>query len=201
METMYHGYRKIFWGFFFLTFYLNLFGFRVLPEFIAALIILSGVSQISSYLNTKQWNYARLTAVIIFFITVADLVLQISETNKSFFMPQEFSLLYQSAGLIVHILFAYFILTGSAEWLRNNGFDESAKMCERKLSFYILWSVLAAVSQIAAIVTINNAIIIIAIVFSFIVRIWFMVIISGLSKAAKANIDRMEIKPQNPDIM
>lgn len=163
------GYRTIIWGLFFATFHINLFVIPILPAFVGWLIIISGTNELLAKNNTKSFIKARNYAFIIFIIT---LILQILTlmgiVNES---TQLLSIIYS----IFDLLFIYYLLEGSIQYLRSLGEISYAEHYYAIQRAYIILYVLDSILACVGITIANQGLIMIAAILGIILVISFMI--------------------------
>lgn len=170
-----NGYKKVFWGMIFTTFHFNLGPIEILPDFIALLIICSGVKEIlANYNNDSIKEALKLFDIKVFmaFITFALLFVGIENTFNNIIV----NIIWFNIGSILEILSIVKLLEGTSEILSENYNTYLGNKYKSKAIGYIyFYSVVLIASNINYIFMSESATFIIAI-YALIIKV--MVIFS-----------------------
>lgn len=142
------GYKKVFWGMIFTTFHFNLGPIEILPNFIAILIICSGINGILAQYNNESIKKALKLfdiKVIMSFITFALPFIGIENTFKNIML----NIIWFNIGSILEILSMAKLLEGTSEILSENYNTYLAEKYRNKaISYIYLYSLVLIASNI-----------------------------------------------------
>lgn len=140
------GYNKIFWGFIFITFHINLGSIQILPNFIGYMIIYYGIKKLSEDYKVKSLEesskYCSILIMMAFITLVISFAISPEGINNIYF-----DIIWMNVFNIVEIMMIYKLLDGSSEVLRVK--DNTLYDNYNKISIYI---------ALASIVTVGNTI-------------------------------------------
>ncbi len=137
---MSEGYKKVFWGFIFLTFHINFVGFKMLPSFIAYMIIYYGIKKIYENYDLEGFKICGRLCIVLSVLSFFSLVIEGSPGwgigNNVFF-----NLIWMNIFNVLEIIMIYMLLWGSSEILKdkNNSLHESYN--KRVIKYIILESI------------------------------------------------------------
>lgn len=141
------GYNKIFWGFIFLTFNINLGSIKLLPDFISYIIIYFGIKELLEEYNLGSLKKASNCDSVLIFMAFIRLVINFS-IGSEMINNIYFNIIWMNVFNIVEIIMIYKLLVSNNEILniKNNNLCENYN---NKISMYII---------IASIITVGNTI-------------------------------------------
>lgn len=175
---MYRGYQLLFWGIFSLSFHLNLGNIRILPAFLAWVIVLNGISRLNESYPTKYYDKAKLLAQIAILITlIYDMV---SYAQADLLSGPSFSLLWPVVCYILELLVEYYILSSSVECLEKNNYIELRNDYVKKIRYYSLAFIINIIVGCVALTLVISGLSFLSIIFGLILRIIFMGMMSNL---------------------
>lgn len=174
------GYHKIFWGLILLSFHINLGPVRIVPGFVAWIIIITGVEVLQQCFESQSFNDGSKYAKIILGISIIGGLI-------SLFYGQNIinSVLYSYVPIItviLELLFANKILEGSIESLRANEMEAKALDLGDSQKLYIKLYTAATIGLTIAITFKIGSLMTITAIFSLIIRIFLMSMINNLKK-------------------
>ena len=176
---MYKGYQKIFWGFFIATFSIIIGFIRIPPPFVGWMVVLSGINILNEGYKTDSFELAaKLSKYLIGLSLLGELISIFSVTSQNRFKLLDFM---QIGVLILELLVVYKILEGSIEYLKANEIKIYPTQYEGNLRTYTIFFVIAAI-LICIGITLNNSVMVIGAILTFILRISVMVMMSNLKK-------------------
>lgn len=111
---MSNGYKKIFWGFIFITFHITLGSFKMLPNFIAYMIIYYGIRKVAEDYEWKLFELSARFCGILSIMSFFSLVIEVSPSwgvGKNVF----FNLIWMNIINALEIIMIYMLLCGSSE--------------------------------------------------------------------------------------
>ncbi|MGF7057949.1 hypothetical protein [Brassicibacter mesophilus] len=177
---MHKGYQKIFWGIFLATFNIKLGSIKILPSFIAFIIVSSGISYLlkdyPSKTLEKAQTFARLLIALSFIGESASFIIGYREAN--FILIQIWPVIFS----IFELLMVYKILEGSVEYLSAYLYMDIAEEYTKKIRVYIILFIVMEI-YLCFVLTFNAGyLIIFGAIAAIILRIWFMIMINHLKK-------------------
>ena len=176
---MYQAYRRIFWGIFFLTFTITIGSLKILPSFVAYIIIHSGINLLYNQYNSNLLEKSRKAAVIAIVVSLINI-------DFDLFIDLDIhsllSIIWLAVILLIELILFYYLLEASTDLLQASGHTELAGEYSIKTKNYItIYSILAIALIICYAFLISTMMLLISIAL-IIVRIWLMVIINSLKK-------------------
>ena len=122
------GYNKIFWGFIFLIFHINLGSIKLLPDFISYMVIYFGIKELIDQYKLESLKQSANCASILIFIAFIKLLITFSISSEMI-NNIYFNIIWMNVFNIVEIIMIYKLLVGSSEilkiknkYLSNNSF-------------------------------------------------------------------------------
>ena len=111
---MYKGFNKIFWGYLFLTFKINLGPIPILPAFVSWIIIFNGINIILSEKDNENFRRAKALVFFQIFLGLIEMAIGIFQLQ----IVQDRIFLYMTpVGLVLNLIVYYFILEGSIDFI------------------------------------------------------------------------------------
>ncbi|HHX23618.1 MAG TPA: hypothetical protein GX723_06370 [Thermoanaerobacterales bacterium] len=176
---MYQGYRRIFWGIFFLTFTINLGSLKILPSFAAYLIIHSGIKTLQNEHSSHLLDRASKASVVATIISILEIVFVwfVDLDNQSYL-----AVLWMTIIILIELILIYFLLVASTDILQHYDHKELAQEYDKKMRIYIssytLLAIVIIISYTFSFITIMT----LASIAMIILRIWLMAIVNSLKK-------------------
>lgn len=171
------GYKRIFWGFFFATFHLNIGPIQVFPDIIGWFIVAFGIAILNSNYECNEWEKALFfNKIIIVVLLIAHLLTWAGITALTIF---PFSQIL--TGILI-LLISYYILEGARLYYESRELEWLAGYCTLRQKAVILlafeYLMLSCINSI-----LNNKIIyyLVIIVYMLLI-IWFMKMMSVLKR-------------------
>lgn len=141
---MYKGYNKVFWGIFFLTFHINLGPIRILPTFVAYLIVLSGIKILYQETQIDSFRKAEILAIILAIRSIIfGIVELISIDIGKFFI---FNILIIIVFNTIEMIMFYKLMEGSIEYFNSANLEEVTRRNIGAVRFYIAVSTISIIS-------------------------------------------------------
>ena len=128
--------KMIMWGLFLSTFHIDVGGFQILPAFVGWLMIARAVEGIMKEYSLQAFKKAHLYAGLVAIETLLSFVLNFLVSNNEYI--QVLSLLY----MIFNLLFIYYFIEGSLEFLRIHGKHSEAEHYKRIQLRFIIFCVI-----------------------------------------------------------
>ncbi|VYT87476.1 hypothetical protein [Clostridium tertium] len=129
------GYNKIFWGILFTLFNINLFGIKILPTFVALLIIASGIKLLIEESNEENFKKALIFNNIRVVITILLFVLDFTPLNEVINSKNIISQIIININFVLDLITMTLLLKGSSEVFNKD--KEISLYCNKRTSFYI----------------------------------------------------------------
>lgn len=184
---MKNGYKRIFWGIFFITFHINLGQFQILPVFIGLLIIVNGISKLEIEFHSYKFNQANYFGFIASFLSFIGSVFGVFGDNV--FNASILQFIMLTAFSILELLMEYHILEGSISYmLYCNDLKNAETYTNITKRYTILFMIYILLQCIFLTIALDN-VVLINTLFAIVLRIWFMQIMSSLK-----NLDWNKIK-------
>lgn len=143
-----NGYKKVFWGMILTTFHFNLGPIEILPDFIAILIICSGINEILvNYKNESIKKALKLFDIKVFmsFITFALPFIGIENGFNNIIV----NIIWLNVGSILEILSIVKLLEGTSEILSENyNTYLGSKYKGKAIGYIYFYSVVVIISNI-----------------------------------------------------
>jgi len=181
---MVQGYRRIFWGIFFMTFHFDIGSIQILPVFVGILIIYSGIKYIGEEFECghllKAARFSLLAALASFIGGLMDLgLLNVSEGSLVF-------VFWLAVISMSEILLFYYLLCGSVELLVHYQFSEMAQSYVKKTRGYLIVFALFTVFEVICFTFYFEAAFTAIAVLGILIRIWLLVIMNALKNTEYA---------------
>ena len=141
------GYNKIFWGFIFLIFHINLGSIKLLPDFISYMVIYFGIKELLDEYKLESLKQSANCASILIFMAFIRLVINFS-IGSEMINNIYFNIIWMNVFNIVEIIMIYKLLVSNNEILKIKN-DNLYENYNNKISMYII---------IASIITVVNTI-------------------------------------------
>lgn len=132
---MSRGYNKIFWGILFTLFNINLFGIKILPTFVAILIITSGIKLLIEESNEEYFKKALIFNNIRVVITILLFVLDFTPINEVINSKNIISQIIININMVLGLITMTLLLKGSSEVFKKN--EEISLYYNKRISLYI----------------------------------------------------------------
>ena len=142
---MSEGYKKVFWGFIFLTFHVKFLNIQILPTFIAYMIVYCGIKKVYEDYSLEVFRICSRLCIVLSVLSFFSLVIEVSPGwgigNNVFF-----NLIWMNIFNVVEIIMIYMFLWGSSEILKgkNNILHESYS---KRLIKYIILESIAVIAK------------------------------------------------------
>ncbi|WP_291651177.1 hypothetical protein [Clostridium sp.] len=178
---MLHGYKKVFWGMVFTAFHFNFGPIQILPNFIAILIISSGIKEIlidnendSLNMSLKLNNISAFVSFITFILPFMGI-----ENSSSNII---FNAIWFNVGSILDIITIVKLLEGTSQILSDKYNNDLGKEYQKKAIKYLwLYPIVVIVSNFNFIFMSEMLSLGIAI-YALIIKIWIMLSFKNLYK-------------------
>lgn len=187
---MHDGYRRIFWGIFFLTFHINLGQLQILPTFVGFLIIRSGINMLYSSYSSDLFNKASKITIIAAITSLIGAVIELGYMSLE--LPSFFSTLWMGLILLIEIIYIFYLLEGSTDLLKYYQYNEMAESYILKNRVYLIIFSLTTIAIIISFTFSIDTIMLLASIVMIIMRIWLMVMVSTLKKTEFKQIETLE---------
>ena len=179
------GYRKIFWGFIFVTFHLELGLLQLLPPFVGWMILVSGVGEITdrlrgSSISAKSFKQAALYGKILAGLTLIGTIGTLASGGTFLDAPQ--LLYYPVIVVLLEIVTAYFILEGTYRVFVELAFEEKGEEMKRTLRTYLVMALSSAVIITFALFFHHDVSSVIGILLGVVAIIYLLVSINHIKK-------------------
>lgn len=178
---MIHGYKKVFWGMFFTAFHLNLGPIQILPNFIAILIISSGIKEIIINNENTSLNISlklNNASAFISFITFVLPFMGVENYSSNVIL----NTIWFNLGSILEIVFIVKLLEGTSQILSKKYNSDFGREYENKIIKYLwLYPVVVIVSNFNFIFMSEMVSLGIAI-YALTIKLWIMVSFKKLYK-------------------
>lgn len=174
---MMKGYKKIFWGMFLSIFHVNLRYIRILPPFIAYLIIASGCNELNEKIPKATYfhkanRYAKLFAILSVLGIMGSSILQ----------GKDKILIWYNLCNIVQLIMSYNIFQGSIQIFQIFNHDEYIKQYKMEFNILIIYYVSAVVMRNLNMILNNKILNVVVIATLLIWHICFLFLILRLGK-------------------
>lgn len=137
---MSEGYKKVFWGFIFLTFHVKFLNFQMLPTFIAYMIIYYGVKKVYEDYDLEIFRVCSRLCTVLSVLSFFSLVIEVSSGwgigNNVFF-----NLIWMIIFNVLDMIMIYMLLCGSREILKDKNNILHEIYSKRVIKYVILESV------------------------------------------------------------
>lgn len=169
---MIKGYKKVFFGMLFNTFHFNLGPIQLLPDFIAIIIICSGIKEILEVYDNNSLNISLKLFNIKMIIAVITFILPIIGIESIFGNNMILNITWFNIGNVLEVLSIVKLLQGTSEILKEN-FNTylSDKYKNKTINYIYLYSILIVLANINFIFMSNMLAVIIG-VYGLIVRLY-----------------------------
>lgn len=171
---MYDGYKKIFWGLFFSTFHINLGVLQILPAFVGWLIVADGINilynETSNISLKKAYNVTLIVAGVSFVGFLSAI------TGGAFNIITYVSLLTP----FIVLIFTYYLITGSIDYMRLIGEEEAAVRYEGSLRIYLVIYIINTLAGMILYTIGDSYWLTICTIIGIIQVIWLMFIVKSL---------------------
>ena len=138
------GCQQVMWGLFLSIFHINIGAFQILPAFVGWLIITHGVEEIMKEYSLKAFTKAHLYAGLLTVETILSFVLNFLAINNEYI--HLLTLFY----MVFNLLFIYYFMEGSLEYLRiNEKHSEAEHYKGIQLCYIILCVVISIIGVIS----------------------------------------------------
>ena len=178
------GYKKIFWGIIFLSFHINLGSIKIIPSFIAWIIVLGGINALANEYKLQDFTQAiRYTNAIIVLTLIFDLVGILGIVDLG-----NLSIFNLSIVIIMtlELIILSKILDGSISFLKALGQEDKALgLVDSKNKYIKLYSLAIIMTSIGISLNIWIVMLVFGAIFSLIIRIYYLGLINNLRKEAK----------------
>ena len=177
------GYKNIFWGIIFLSFHINLGSLKIIPSFIAWIIVLRGINALANEYKSRDFTEAiRYTNAIIVLTLIFDLVGFLGVVDLGNLPIFNFSIVVL---MTLELIILSKVLDGSLGLLKDLDQDEKAlDLVESKNKYIKLYSLTIIITSIAITLNIWIAMLMFGAIFSLMIRIYYLVIINNLKKGS-----------------
>lgn len=178
-----NGYKKIFWGMIFTIFHFNLGPIEILPDFIAILIVCSGIKEILVFYDNASIKISlKLLNIKVYMSLISFILLFIGRQN--IFNSNILNIFWFNLGCILEILSIVKILEGTSEILSENYDISLGKKYENiAIRYTYYYSVVLILSNINFIF-ISKPITFLISIYAFIVK---LIVIFSFKKLYKEN--------------
>lgn len=184
------GFRKIFWGFIFLLFHINLGTFQIIPDCISYYIILNGVDFLFENCNNKSLS---ICTDILWLQIIAGFIEDCSRTlGTPIFAGSSYGFLYTAVMCTINIVMVYFLLQGIIEILLEYCYEDEAKSFGEKQKYYIIADTVISMMVVSlSAFGYNNWLSILAVIGAVAIKIWLIININYLRKInfTKTNLE------------
>ncbi len=136
---MLSGYSTIIWGLFLATFHINIGTFPVLPAFVGWIMIAHAIGEIRKEVQLEAFTKAELFAGFMTVETILAFVLDILNYRN------ELAQLITLAYMILNLIFIYYLMQGSIEYLESHG---KASEAEHYRAIQLIYIVLCVITGI-----------------------------------------------------
>ncbi len=137
------GCRYIFWGIFFLFFNINLGAIKILPDFVAILILAKGIGIIIQEYSNKYLKLSKTIAYVYAAVSVAVLSIEFwVSPEKNTTIYNIVSILGLTIDSILHISTFFYLLYGLSIMLTKDGFcTDALKVRNASIGYIIIYTI------------------------------------------------------------
>lgn len=169
---MHKGYKKVFIGMLFNTFHFNLGAIQLLPDFVAIIIICSGIKEILETYDNNSLNISLKIFNINMIISVITFILPIIGIENIFGNNINLNIIWFNVGNIIEALSIIKLIQGTSEILKEN-FNTyiGDKYNNKTINYIYLYSIFIVFVNINFIF-ISNTIIFITSIYGLIVKLY-----------------------------
>lgn len=181
--TAKHGYLRIFWGLFLVSFHVYYGTAAILPPVMGYLLIFSGLVCMKDTGGRLCWNRAKKACIGMLLLSFVCLFLP--AVYEKVPILTVFALLWTALYSIVYILLIYHLLEGSVQRLRDIGREEAAVKTTKRLYSYLLLFLLLALGRLCAEISLydmGNTIVKIAFM---VLQAWLLTVIFRIIRAVR----------------
>ncbi len=188
---MVSGYRFIFWGLILATFHINIGMLPILPVFVGYLNMAHGVRLIREEYSSPQLDKAYLITYLLAVLgIIGQVITWLGRSN-------DWIRLLPAAYGVLELFFMYYLLEGSMAFFHDNGREALEIEYKGKLSLFIATELLFIIAILIGSVMMNQGILLIASIAGVILRIWMMILVSGLKSEREDRSDEKNEEVQD----
>ena len=172
------GYNKIFWGFIFLTFHINLGSVELLPDFFNYIIIYYGIKELLEEYKLNSLKEASKGCSILIFMSFIKLLI-------TFLISQEginniyFNIIWMNVFNIAEMIMIYKLLIGNSEILKIKNSDLYDNY-NNKISLYIIIASVIAVGNTINMIFYLNTIGVFIVLLGLALRLWIIILVKKM---------------------
>lgn len=177
---MIKGYKKVFFGMLFNTFHFNLGPIQLLPDFIAIIIICSGIKEILEVYDNNLLNASLKLFNIKMIIAIIAFILPIMGIESIFGNDMILNIIWFNIGNILELLSILKFMQGTSEVLKEN-FNTylGDKYNNKTINYIYLYSILIVLANINFIFM-SNTLAVITAIYGLIIRLYVILSIKPL---------------------
>lgn len=175
---MNNGYKKIFWGFVFATFHINLGAIQIVPTFIGYIILYLGIEKIAKDYNLNSLDKSSKYCSILALMSFIAVAIPFAGLE---FKSSIFNIIWITIFNTIELFMVYKLLEGSVEILEKSNNPLWSEYNKKVAVYIILSTVFIALSNINQIFMIDGLIAGITLL-ALGIRIWIIILIGKLSK-------------------
>lgn len=171
---MSEGYNKIFWGFIFITFHINLGSIQVLPNFIGYLIIYFALEKISEEYDMKVFKESAKYCSVLIVMSFLSLLMGFA-SNIELINNTVFNIIWMNIFNIVELIMIYKLLCGSSEILKikNNSLSDSYS---NKTGIYVILASIVTVANTINNIFVSEGLNVCVVILALSLRIWIILL-------------------------
>lgn len=179
---MREGYKKIFWGFIFVTIHINLGCIQILPNFIGYMLIYYGIKRLNADNNINALEDSSKYCLSLVIMSLISFIL--SFTNTNIINNIYFNIIWINILNILEIVMIYKLLYGSCERVKNDN-----NIYIKKISIYVLLSTIAAVFNNIYVIFMSDLLSVIIVIYELALRLWIISLISKMYKSEEYELN------------
>lgn len=162
------GYRKLFWGYFFIMFHINLGTLQILPSFVGWSMVVVGVSMFQAIYPQKYMRDAYRLAIVL-----------CAESVISFVMGLAFISFLNSTWwtviiLVLETIFLYYVFQGLSMYYHEHYEEKKAISTSKFLKWFLILQTVFILTYLLTWVTMNQQCLMLATILGLIIRLLVM---------------------------
>lgn len=179
------GYKKIFWGFIFMTFHINIGRVPIIPNFISYIIIYCGIKNIVENYNLRSFKIASNFCIGLAVLSFFSLIIEVQPNgiieNNIFF-----KIIWMNVFGILEMIMVYMLLCGNMEILKEmrNCLHERYY---KKIIKYVILKSMSVVAKNINMIFMSKTLLGLTVILELGIRIWIILLIRGMYKFSLKN--------------
>jgi len=189
-ESMYKGYRRLFWGIIVTILHINLGPIQILPSFIGYIIISSGLESFKNVSDSPKLKRAFIVNIIILIYSMIELIFDLS--GKSIVSLQRVNVIIIGVFACLMLIMIYEIFSYSSDILRSFNKNYMAIKVDRKLKVFVVLHTIISFSVIVVNIYTDEMFVLIAFLSKFLLFLWLAFTFSSIKKEYETINDFIE---------